>query len=104
MKKPPCEKDRFAEFQAAARLREGIRQDRAHDAQWRDEGERRCSRADRRAARIAGLVKTARARIEGCRDYPTPLAIRQVRALVDDPATPAQIRVQAAALLLQWSD
>lgn len=91
-------------IQAARRFHELLRHDRAQDARWREDREKAQAKADRKAARIDGLVRTAQARIEGCRGYPTALAVRQVRALVGHPKMPAHVRVRAAALILGLSE
>lgn len=103
MKKPLQDKRRIYEFQAVLCLRELIRSDRAADAKRHREQAVAQASADRRALRLRGMISTAKARIELCKLYPTPLAVRQLRALVDDPSMPGYIRAQAAAQILEWA-
>lgn len=102
MKKRPLDKNHMLEVHAARRFHELLRQDRARDAQWREDQEKARARADRKAARIDGLVRTAEVRIAACKDAPTPLAVRQMRRIADDSTKPARVRVKAAALILGW--
>ena len=102
MSKRQLDKNHMLQIHAAGRFHELLRQDRARDAQWqKDQAEAR-ARADRKAARIDGLVRTAEVRIAACRDAPTPLAVRQMRRIADDSTKPARVRVLAAAKILEW--
>jgi hypothetical protein len=93
----------MTEIHAARRFRERLREDRARDAQWRKDQAKARARADRKAARIDGLVRTAEVRIAECKDAPTPMAVRQMRRIADDSTKPARVRVKAAARFLEWS-
>ena len=104
MKKRPLDKNHMLEVHAARRFHELLRQDRARDAQWRDDQAKARARADRKAARIDGLVRTAELRIAACKDAPTPLIVRQMRRIADDINKPARVRVEAAARILKWNE
>jgi hypothetical protein len=103
MKKRPLDKTHMLEVHAARRFHELLRQDRARDAQWRENQAKARARADRKAARIDGLVRTAEVRIAACRDALTPLAVRQMCRIADDATKPARVRVEAATRILFWS-
>jgi hypothetical protein len=103
MKKRPLDKNHMLEVHAARRFHELLRQDRARDAQWREDQAKARARADRKVARIDGLVRTAEIRIAACRDAPTPLAVHQMRQIAGDRTKPARMRVEAAARMLEWA-
>jgi hypothetical protein len=103
VKKRPLDKNLMLEVHAARRFHDLLRQDRARDAQWREDQAKARARADRKAARIDRLVRTAEVRIAACRDAPTPLTVRQMRRIVDDATKPARVRVEAAARVLEWA-
>lgn len=100
--KRPLDKNQMLKVHAARHFHELLRQDRAHDAQWRKDQAKVRVRADRKAARIDGMVRTAEVRIAACKDAPTPLAVRQMRRIADDATKPTGVRVGAAARILGW--
>lgn len=104
MKKRPLDKNHMLEVHAARRFHELLRQDRLRDAEWRKDQAKARARADRKAARIDGLVRTAEMRIARCKVAPTPLAVRQMRRIADDNTKPARVRVESAARLLEWAE
>lgn len=104
MKKQPCVKNQIAEIQAAVRLHDQIRMERLRDAQWHNDRMKARERADRRTRRLSKMVSTAQARVDGCENYPSPLAVRQLRRIVADTAMPGTLRVQAAELILKWAE
>ncbi|WP_157085463.1 hypothetical protein [Methylobacterium sp. Leaf99] len=104
VKKRPLDKNYMLKIHAAQRFHELLRQDRARDAQWREDQARARAKADRKAARIDGLVRTAEVRIAACKDAPTPLAVRQMRRIANDATKPGRVRVAAAARILEWVD
>lgn len=104
MRKHPLDKSHMLEVHAARRFHELLRQDHARDAQWRKDQARARARADQKAARVDGLVRTAEVRISGCKDAPTQLAVRQMCRIAKDAAQPGRVRVAAAGRILEWVD
>lgn len=104
MSRRPLDKNHMMELHAARRFHEMLRQDRLRDAQWRKDQAKARARADRKAARIDGLVRTAEVRIATCKDAPTPLTVRQMQTIAVDATKPGRVRVAAATRILRWAE
>ncbi|WP_157085461.1 hypothetical protein [Methylobacterium sp. Leaf99] len=103
MSKRQSDKIHMLEVHAAQRFHELLRQDHARDAQSRKDQAKERARANRKAAWIDGLLRTAEARIAGCKEVPTPLAVREMRRIADDITKPARARAEAAAGIFRWA-
>lgn len=103
MRKHPLDREAMSEIHAARRFRERLREDSARDAQWRKDRAKAQAQSDRKAARIDVTVRTAGVRIAAGRAIPTPLAVHQIARIACDRTKPGWARVEAAALVLEWT-